>query len=274
MTSTQSRRNFNRLIPIVRQPVSLSELEVLENGGPILGLHAQDGTIYSVVNNIPVLMPEFSQFPNKTVSMWAELQEKEVKAYRQSPVGVFSGETTKMALEFRDMVRHYSNPGTALDVGCGALPRPSYMKETNLDWFGIDPYLGDQDREFPFVVGVAECLPFANESFDNTVFATTVDHILKPELAIIDALRTLKAEGLLFLWYSDRPVDARYLLRKFGVTSKYNKHHMYGFTDETLKTLVEECGFRTEEVVSLSDGQSHVLVARKFARKVIVKRGS
>lgn len=269
MTAIQSRTNLDRLIPIVREPVTLVELEPVENGDLIVGLHAKNENLYSVVNNIPVLMPNFTGVPNKVMTMWAELQEKEIEAYKQSPYGVFSGETTRMALEFRDVIRHYGRPGTALDIGCGALPKPSYMtpfsgnKEIKLDWFGLDPYLGDQERVFPFVVGVAEYLPFKNGSFDNAVFATTIDHIINPEWAVIDALRVLKPGGLLMLWYSDRPVDVRYLLRKLRVTSKYNKHHMYGFRDETLTKLVVECGFEVANVFPLSDGQSHVLIARK-----------
>jgi len=49
-----------------------------------------------------------------------------------------------------------SGGGLTLDVGCGALALPVYMAASSgcAEWIGVDPFLGDAARQFPFVQGV------------------------------------------------------------------------------------------------------------------------
>jgi SAM-dependent methyltransferase len=82
--------------------------------------------------------------------------------------------------------------GLVLDVGCddprvGATIFPEKCK-----YIGIDPMMsGDSFR----ISSIAEILPFADQSFDNVVFNTSLDHILDYHTAIEEASRVLRKDG-------------------------------------------------------------------------------
>jgi SAM-dependent methyltransferase len=80
---------------------------------------------------------------------------------------------------------------------------PSYARSHAGGLVGIDPLRGERDREFAFVQGVAEYLPFRDRTFDRVLFATSIDHVLVPELAVGEARRVCKINGHVCLWFGE-----------------------------------------------------------------------
>ena len=68
---------------------------------------------------------------------------------------------------------------------------------------GIDPLRGADRREFEFVQGLGEYLPFRAGVFDRILFATTLDHMLSPGQALVEASRVARANDEIVVWCGD-----------------------------------------------------------------------
>lgn len=93
--------------------------------------------------------------------------------------------------------------GSILDIGCGLLSVPNYLKYCYEVSYGIDPYLG-QSREFPFAQAIGEMLPFKSGFFTACLLMSSLDHAIDPQAIINEAWRVLRPNGLLFVWYTPR----------------------------------------------------------------------
>lgn len=98
--------------------------------------------------------------------------------------------------------------GTVLDVGCGPQTLPTYADVASCRFVGIDPLAGSHERAFEFVQGLGEYLPFRSESFDQVLFATSLDHMLVPRRALSEARRLIRPGGSITVWFGevDRPI--------------------------------------------------------------------
>ena len=135
------------------------------------------------------------------MKLWQKLQNEGYRAYRKSPKGTFSVKSCKTANIFGEFIRN-NLYGICIDIGCGLLPTPQYMKgQDNIRFFGVDPYQDKIDRSFEFAVAIGEELPFRSETFDGAMFASSIDHAINPKNALIEARRVLKNNGKLFVWY-------------------------------------------------------------------------
>lgn len=94
--------------------------------------------------------------------------------------------------------------GAVLDIGCGPPTEPNYAVAANGTFVGIDPLGGEKQREFTFVQGIGEYLPFADGSFDRVLFATSLDHVLSPVRSLSEARRVLSSETV-NIWFGEVP---------------------------------------------------------------------
>lgn len=132
--------------------------------------------------------------------LWEALQANGEEAYTIDPPSSLSiGERE----DVRAFARFAQLEGRVLDVGCGPQTLPSYAAEMTGELVGIDPLNGVQPRDFEFVKGIAEYLPFKDESFDRVLFATSIDHVLSPSLAVREAARVTKAGGAVVVWFGE-----------------------------------------------------------------------
>ena len=119
-------------------------------------------------------------------------------AYDAEPVGSLSiGDRVDARLfgAFADL------RGRVLDVGCGPQRRPSYVPAApDVELVGIDPLRGVSERDFAFVRGIGEYLPFVSGGFDRVLFATSLDHLLDHERAMREAARVLAERGRVVVW--------------------------------------------------------------------------
>jgi SAM-dependent methyltransferase len=91
--------------------------------------------------------------------------------------------------------------GYVLDIGCGIDREPAYLCHSTPDLFvGVDPLAGDEPRRYQFVQAIGESLPFRDNVFHQCVFATSLSHIIDPQVAIGEAERVLRFDGSIILW--------------------------------------------------------------------------
>jgi SAM-dependent methyltransferase len=133
-------------------------------------------------------------------ALWEELQANGEHSYFADPQANLSvGERDDVArfAEFCDL------RGSVLDVGCGPQARPSYAGAER--FVGIDPLRGERQRDFDFVQGIGEYLPFREGTFDQVLFATSLDHLLDPVRALREAARVLVPVGTIEIWSGELP---------------------------------------------------------------------
>jgi SAM-dependent methyltransferase len=132
--------------------------------------------------------------------LWEELQENGERAYEFDPpssLAVGDRADTRAFARFSDL------RGRVLDVGCGPQAVPSYATGFEGEFVGIDPLLGAQPREFEFVKGVGEYLPFLDQSFDRVLFVTSIDHLLSPAISLRSAARVTRPGGIVSVWLGE-----------------------------------------------------------------------
>ncbi len=133
--------------------------------------------------------------------LWEALQANGEQAYDIDP-------PSSLSVGDRDDVRAFARfaqlDGRVLDVGCGPQSLPSYAAGMTGELVGIDPLVGEQPRGFTFVKGIAEYLPFADATFDRVLFATSLDHVLSPALALAEARRVTARGGAVIVWFGEQ----------------------------------------------------------------------
>jgi SAM-dependent methyltransferase len=160
------------------------------------------GRRYDLRAGVPDLTPVPP--PHEAVAerwpLWEELQRNGEQAYRADPPTSLSVGEREEPARFGTFCRL---DGRVLDVGCGPQALPSYALGFEGELVGIDPLRGEEQRRFHFVRGIAEYLPFPDASFDRVLFATSLDHVLSPELAVAEAARVVKPDGAVLVWLGE-----------------------------------------------------------------------
>jgi ubiquinone/menaquinone biosynthesis C-methylase UbiE len=123
--------------------------------------------------------------------------------------------------------------------------------------FGIDPsekmleYARQRDLEVQS--GVAENLPYENDSFDFAVFITSMCFIDNPELAVKEAYRILKNRGEIIIAILDKETRFGKFLEQNKKRSQFYKHARF-FSVLEIRELLEKNNFRlTQTVQTLED---------------------
>jgi SAM-dependent methyltransferase len=132
--------------------------------------------------------------------LWEEVERNGLVGYEADPEHNLSVTEREVTVAFGRFARL---AGLVLDVGCGPQARPSYVREFDGKLVGIDPLRGDDLREFAFVQGVGEYLPFRAGVFERVLFATTLDHMLSPRQALLEASRVTSSTGEIVVWCGD-----------------------------------------------------------------------
>lgn len=182
------------------------------------------------------------------MSLWDEIQKASLDRYKNNPDASFSIES-KSTKTFGWLINERLKNKTCLDIGCGILEMPYYMKiAKDVDFTGVDPLGADIEREFKFVKAIGELLPFKDDSFDGVSFATTLDHLQNPEYAIEEAYRVTRK--YIFIWNSIKRNDEKYKTwLKKDKPALYDKYHLWAFTNETMRKLLNK--FTIEKAIKI-----------------------
>jgi len=180
--------------------------------------------------------------------VWEKLQVKEVKKYQDAfkrtgnYLGYFSINIRDDSRSVGNRIAEYCH--TCLDIGSGILPLPVYMcNETR--FFGIDPFFGEDARQFPFINGIGEYLPFANNQFDCISFMSSLDHQIEPLISLREAWRVMKPNGRLYLWLGLRSEHSPEYInwRSQPPGTLFNEHHQWAFIKSDILELLYKAGF-------------------------------
>lgn len=141
--------------------------------------------------------------------------------------------------------------GVEIGIGSGIFAEPLGIR------FGIDPSEKMLDyarqRGLDVHTGVAENLPYTNESFDFVVFITTICFVNDPDQSIKEAYRILKNKGEIILAILDKETPFVKFLEKEKKKSQFYKHARF-FSVPEIRELIEKNNFRlTQTFQTLED---------------------
>jgi SAM-dependent methyltransferase len=228
--------------------------------GKVVALRSRDAD-YPVVHNVPRLLPELGERAGADLPLWQAHQSKMWREYQDGDQGVFTYEDNEIGRYAGEIIAR-SGGGLYLDVGCGARVWPVYMAASSpsVNWIGVDPFLGDAARQFPFVQGLGEYLPFLPEVFDGALYASTIYHLLDPQRALRRVHSVLKPMGKLFVWYTASRSPRKYWiwrgLRTLGFARMYDGNHPWAFTPKSLRAQLERACFAVQDEVFLCEACS------------------
>jgi SAM-dependent methyltransferase len=134
------------------------------------------------------------------LAIWEEVERNGLVSYEADPEHNLSVTERAVTVAFG---RFADLRGLVLDVGCGPQTRPSYAHEFEGRFVGIDPLRGEESRDFDFVQGLGEYLPFRAGIFDRVLFATTLDHMVSARRALLEAKRVVHPRGEIVVWSGD-----------------------------------------------------------------------
>jgi SAM-dependent methyltransferase len=199
-------------------------------------------------------------FPSETMTgerwtAWREKQELGKEEY-ENPDVVETEHFDSIAAKFGRFARPH---GVILDVGCGIDGVPTYAREaaeTNT-FIGLDPLDGADGRDFAFVQGIGEQLPFKDAVFEYALSATCLDHAADPKQVLAELRRVLKPDGTLAVWIG--VVDDRYF------DTMHGQPLSSVLVDPITRARVGEL-VRKRQFHALAAGAWHVLVEVPFKR--------
>jgi len=165
--------------------------------------------------------------------------------------------------------------GSCLDVG-GSQGRLRQFLSASQPYVACDPIphvFGNLDKQpnllkvFPFlqepvnfICCDAEFLPFASSCFDTVHMRSVIDHFLSPELALNEAYRVLRSDGVLivglFVEGGKRGKRGLKVLAKESIKSvlvaagmkRFKDYHVWHPSFVELTTLISDCGFGIDKV--------------------------
>ena len=151
--------------------------------------------VYPLTNGAANLIPDpLPPELEERAVIWRRLQTNGALSYKMAP---FLNLFATGGDEAQDFGGFVDLKGLVLEVGCGPQrQQPAYIQSSEpLVYWGLDPLAGEQPRDFPFVQGLAELLPFEPGLFDSLVYCSCLDHMLDFQRALKEAGRVLKPGG-------------------------------------------------------------------------------
>lgn len=145
------------------------------------------------------------------------LNNNAILSYQFLPEGSISLEGRKDVKRFSLYLKENLVGENILDIGCGIMSKPGYLSFDGINDYhvtGIDPLDGESFFGTR-IVGCSEYLPLEDNSFDNIVFATSLDHVVSIERTLCESYRVLTKNGIVHLWISDRSASFYKKIKNF-----------------------------------------------------------
>jgi len=114
--------------------------------------------------------------------------------------------------------------GRLLDIGCGQGKIRQFFPRT-LKYVGVDPLATVFPGHDQVWEGTGEDLAFTNNFFNCVLIHSSLDHCQSPRTVLSEASRVLAPSGQLFLTCA---------------LEAHQRDHLYEFTEESLRQLIEE----------------------------------
>ena len=210
------------------------------------------------------LVPYETVRTDPTWQPWLHAQENGTVSYRFDPVtNLAVGDCQGSAA----LARFCAFDGPVLDVGCGPQDWPAYfaLHSSRTSFVGVDPLIDAASARYPQLRALGEYLPFVSGVFRHVVFATSVDHLIRPAAALSEAARVLTSDGEIVLWVGEKdsgePAPAESpewyveLVKPEGADDKFH-----------LKRLDRDDVHRLTEIAGLQITEERVLPVSTFRR--------
>jgi len=104
-----------------------------------------------------------------------------------------------------------------------------------------------QERGIKAIDGVAENLPYENQSFDVALMITTICFVDDPERSLKEINRILKPEGLVIVGFVDRESPLGKLYQEKKDKSRFYQEARF-FSCREMVELLEQAGFLVEQI--------------------------
>lgn len=208
------------------------------------------GRAYPVRAGIPALLPQIP-LTSHDWQVWEKHLQK-FQARREERIA-HPDPVTRLAQKKSKPQRPFATftgitDGTVLDVGCGPGKFRFNFDPSRVNYVGLDPIALPDVRDFPFVRGLAEYLPFKARTFTDIVVLAALDHFREVGRFFDEAHRTLKPGGRLHILQSvhdvSGPISAVKMLThkvKDGMEDRWTRvraldapKHLSEFTSESL----------------------------------------
>ena len=170
----------------------------------------QCGAIYPLRNGVIDFcdVRAFDGLPEDLLAAWHITQLHSLPLYEDNRRDSCSHAGRADVQAFRDFMD--LDGKDVLDIGSGSFTLPGYVEGENYRRFvGLDPIPAKAAPAFEFYCGMAELLPFEDESFDVVIAATSIDHVLDLERSLREIHRVLRPGGKFYFWgalYSEEQV--------------------------------------------------------------------
>ena len=159
---------------------------------------------YPVRNGIPALLPHGSLTTDEW-ELWRKHLEK-FQARRQDRIQHPDRKVTRWAKPSKPQRPFASFTGIAegkvLDIGCGPGKFRFNFDDEKVHYVGLDPITLDGVDGFPFVRGLAEYIPFQDNTFTDVVVLAALDHFRDRDKFFCEASRVLIPQGKLHILQS------------------------------------------------------------------------
>jgi 2-polyprenyl-3-methyl-5-hydroxy-6-metoxy-1,4-benzoquinol methylase len=166
------------------------------------------------------------------------------------------------------LVSNYAKGNSILDIGCGSGELLSLFKENNWKTFGIEP--NDNARNFAIseyglnVNNEESISGISNKSIDVVTMWHVLEHVSELNERISEIKRTLKENGVLFVAVPNNiSYDAEYY-KEFWAAYDVPRH-LYHFTPDTIKKLLEKYKFSIIEMLPMKFDSYYVsMLSEKY----------
>lgn len=146
----------------------------------------------------------------RAYELWLQCQAEGEITYTEDPINNLAVHGHRSVDLFYKFLSIYLT-GNILDIGCGPQKIPFYLKDHPIEHIaGLDPIGEPSDHDFHFVKGFAEYLPWQDNSFDQVIISTSLDHMLHLDKVLEEISRVVKKDGVFLAWLGFLPGAKKY----------------------------------------------------------------
>ena len=195
--------------------------------------------IVNMKYNINDVYKEMEESAPGAFKIYMDLMKVNEECYIGEPTHSCASAGDIGSMRFSKFISRYIH-GNVLDVGCGPVEMPLYLKDYPTEKiYGLDPLLPHKEHPFEFVQGVAEKIPWNDEAFDVVIFATSFDHLFLVDCVMNEVCRVLKEDGYLLIWigFDNNAKEYNPYAKDF---KPYDKYHMFHYSKNNYEKLMME----------------------------------
>lgn len=247
--------------PETKKPLKMQENRLISPTGKVYNFK---------YNQFWSFMPEVDTENDPKWKIWDQLQKNGEISYPMDPENNLGVSKRPDHIAFGDFCDFR---GLVLDIGSGPQKNPTHFKycaRPGAVFFGIDPLVGEQPRDYLFVHGLGEYLPFKRDLFDQALFVTSLDHFMDPIEALIEAARVIKPGGDVCVWIGEkdknapRPATSHQWYEEMQVPEgAEDRFHYKRFDAGQFEDFVKQAGLRIE--------QKEMMIVDEYRRNMFYK---